>query len=396
MAIDMNSLPDQVYQSEHIALEYDKALLISSKHAFSRSDLNPSSNIESDLRISAIRDAALSYGTKAGLYWKAEQINELITQKYQTSLDVISFRPLMQGTNLLMPSVGITHFSEVIRDGVLYNVRESYSIDAPSKLVTTAPTYRDYLTLFFEQPSQVHSVLKPTSKRERAVWTEYVNQGWTLGVGQAEAIFQDGLNRFVKDILGRINYRQSLSLGRVSPPVLGRQNYIQTFDGDTTYIGEVRFQVVEPASLTSVQEQDLPFDEPFPFKEQPKTSIGVDISSNGAEVVELNHGAPALGEAATSKPTGKIKPARLLSGWMVQLGSFRIEANAIALKDKVIREGFDANVTNQSHLFIVMAGPEATKSNANVLQKKLGTQFGEDSITIFYNQNTDGKEESQQ
>jgi defect in organelle trafficking protein DotC len=398
MDIDTNPLPDQTSRSEYIAVEPSKQQLLSTERIFSPSDLSSTPSMKSGLRINAIRDAALSYGTKAGLYFKAEQINQLIAKKYQASLDVISFRPLMQGTNLLMPSIDITQFSEVLRDGVLSNVRESYTIDAPSKLVTTAPTFRDYLILGFEQPSQIHSVLKPTTNGEEAVWTEYVNEGWMLGVNQAEDIFQDGLNRFVKDTLGRINYRQALSLGIVSPPIVGRNSFIQTFNEDTMHIGEVQLRIVKPVAFTSIKKQDLPLDEPLFEKqlEKPEPANSVDRHSSGVEVVKLNQDTRALGKVVTSQPTGKTNPDTALNGWMVQLGTFSIKANAIALKDKIIKAGLDGHIINREHFSIVVVGPEANKSKAYILQKKLNAQFEGTSIVIFYNQNSDSKKDHQQ
>ncbi|MDC9720083.1 MAG: SPOR domain-containing protein [Gammaproteobacteria bacterium] len=89
-------------------------------------------------------------------------------------------------------------------------------------------------------------------------------------------------------------------------------------------------------------------------------------------------------DAITATPTvaAKPKPAPSLlnaqglpNGWVVQLGNFGNQSNAVRLKDKVIKAGFAAYMIPNGTLFKVLVGPELTRAKAESLQKKLKDKF---------------------
>lgn len=80
----------------------------------------------------------------------------------------------------------------------------------------------------------------------------------------------------------------------------------------------------------------------------------------------------------TAKPK-PVKPAGPLGNWVVQMGSFASEQNALRLRDKLRKAGFvtqveKVRVNNKLH-FRVRVGPYLERSEADSDQTKLAKQF---------------------
>jgi defect-in-organelle-trafficking protein DotC len=60
---------------------------------------------------------------------------------------------------------------------------------------------------------------------------------------QANDIFTDGLNRMVKDIVGRVTYLKLKKLNVLEPATVTQLNADMTFDNRTMNIGEVIYTI---------------------------------------------------------------------------------------------------------------------------------------------------------
>ena len=210
----------------------------------------------STVRPDAIFNAGRAYSTQTALYWRSEQINALLDTKYQSVLDQISFRPLMENEFVLIPSVIEGQSEEELKDGVLVRVRASFVVDQEAQIVTSEPTYRDYLYNHFPVPTKVHPALKPKNAFEKERWESGVSAGWTMGLEQANDIFTDGLNRLVKDIIGRVNYLKLKNLNVIEPASLTQLNADMTFNDRTMNIGEVIYTINSVAKYNAFSDWD--------------------------------------------------------------------------------------------------------------------------------------------
>ena len=197
----------------------------------------------STVRPDAIFNAGRAYAAQTALYWRSEQINALLDTKYQGALDQISFRPLMEKEFVLVPSVIEGKSEEELKGDVLVRVKASFVIDQEARIVTSEPTYRDYLYNHFPPPTKVHPALKPKNTLENERWESGVNAGWVIGLEQANDIFTDGLNRMVKDIVGRVTYLKLKKLNVLEPATVTQLNADMTFDNRTMNIGEVIYTI---------------------------------------------------------------------------------------------------------------------------------------------------------
>ncbi len=115
------------------------------------------------------------------------------------------------------------------------------------------------------------------------------------------------------------------------------------------------------------------------------------------QVREVQHPPDKEPDAATQnpavRPAGDAEAARPtvregVSAWVVQLGSFRSEKNALALEEKLRAKSYAAFVetiyTDDGKSFRVRIGPELLHADAEKLQKKLAKTMKLKGIVVRY------------
>lgn len=177
------------------------------------------------IRHLGLRDAALSTGARAGLAWRAKQINQLV-KKHERQLDLIyNFNALLMDHNVLPPVLLEGRLPlEQTADDIIRVSDRAYTIQSQARFVTLAPTWRDYLKLNYREPDMPDRSLLPRTEAEKTVWDKYVDEGWQLGITQAEVIFSENLGRLKRDYEGMVRYRTLLAQNMVSLPYVAQIN----------------------------------------------------------------------------------------------------------------------------------------------------------------------------
>lgn len=216
---------------------------------------NGKKDMTAALRTPAIKETALAFGAQAGLHWRYAQINELIESKWRGRLDQASFRPFILDGRILMPSILIMKDDEnYLSDTKLVESNISFKVAEEAKIVSVAPTYRNYLIRYFEPPKPVNSILKPGTDAENKIWRKALKDGFITGVRMADEIFNDGLLKMERDIRGRVNYSKMISLKMISPAALKVTERGVTFNGRTMNVGETIYEITDNASYKSMDE----------------------------------------------------------------------------------------------------------------------------------------------
>ncbi len=75
-----------------------------------------------------------------------------------------------------------------------------------------------------------------------------------------------------------------------------------------------------------------------------------------------------------------------LSGWMIQVGSFSQENNALALREKLRNAGYSAHVFDEDDgsIFKVRVGPELDRERANAVKAQLQENEGIDGLVVSH------------
>lgn len=179
----------------------------------------------SGIRNIGLRDTALSLGARAGLAWRASEINVLVSRN-ERNLDLIyNFNSLLLDNNVLPPVlIEGRQTLDQAADDVIRIADRAYTIQSQARFVTMAPTWRDYLKMHYKDPDVPDSSLLPRNEVEKNVWDKYLDEGWQAGITQADVIFAENLGRLKRDYEGMIRYRTLLAQNIVSLPYVAQVN----------------------------------------------------------------------------------------------------------------------------------------------------------------------------
>ncbi len=177
------------------------------------------------IRYQSLHDAALSLGARAGLAWRSEQINNIITKHTKDLDNIYNFNAMLLDHNVLPPVlIEGRQTLDQSSDDIIRVSDRSYTIQSQARFVTMAPTWRDYLRMHYKAPEMPDASLLPRNETERTVWDKYVDEGWQAGITQADIIYAENLGRLKRDYEGMIRYRTLLAQNMVSPPFVAQVN----------------------------------------------------------------------------------------------------------------------------------------------------------------------------
>jgi len=177
------------------------------------------------LRPQVQKDAAMSAAIKAGTRWRYERILEEAVKPYEPELDALfNFSPLLitEGAVTASPPV-VARAGAALRitaDGKVNVQKGSYKFMRSAAIVTRTPTWRDYLYFDPGPTDEIHISILPADGQEASRWRLWVNEGWELGVEQAEALFSSNVARLVRDYKGMLTYYGLWSVGMIEKPVI--------------------------------------------------------------------------------------------------------------------------------------------------------------------------------
>lgn len=168
------------------------------------------------LRLRAIKEAALTFGNRAGLAKATKKIQEDLSHPDKsTNLNIqFYFQELIiegpSGVIIVPPVYGVSDgavkFSSD-RDVVMVSDVE-YRQLAPAYLSSSVPTWQDYLLRETPEVTEPPAAVLPRTRNEEEFWGFWVEQGWNEGVKQAKEIFEYDFARLTRDFKGVVLYHQ--------------------------------------------------------------------------------------------------------------------------------------------------------------------------------------------
>ena len=177
-----------------------------------------------DLRRDGMKEAALSYGARGGLAYRAFYIGRELEERAGYLDQTFNFRELLipapSGLLIEPPIISEAIDSMLIQNSGLEAAVSDriFNISKNARIVSAPRTWRAYLERLYGEVEPPPDVLLPRNAEERKDWKRWVAIGFEEGVAQADEIFQADLNLLTADYQGMIRYRTLLSQGMVSPP----------------------------------------------------------------------------------------------------------------------------------------------------------------------------------
>jgi len=202
-----------------------------------------------NIRLDALKEAAVSYGARAGLASRTFEIRQEIDRRARYLDKIYDFSRLLvpapSGFLIEPPIVSeAVNATLVDLDGQQAAVSDRiYNIINNARIVSAPRNWRRYIEREWGDVEAPPDILRPENDEERKIWVEYVRKGWEQGLQQADEIFQEDLNLLNADFQGMIRYRVLLSQGMISPPYALQVDRGVTGDGEEMRIGDRAVQI---------------------------------------------------------------------------------------------------------------------------------------------------------
>ncbi|KKN85128.1 hypothetical protein LCGC14_0282970 [marine sediment metagenome] len=202
-------------------------------------------DVSTGIRIRAIRQEGLRVGAQTGLAARYSMIMEYWSSVEEKLNVTFSFTGFVREGRLLMPAIvqvdnALSYDPET---GAATQVQKAYTVEEEARVVTSIPTWRDYVYQVYERPEAPHESLLPRNDEEVDEWKKALREGWTAGVFQADQIYEDRVNQLVRAVEGRHLYRTLEAKNMISPAALRVESNRVTFNGRTMNIGETIYMV---------------------------------------------------------------------------------------------------------------------------------------------------------
>lgn len=204
-----------------------------------------------NIRMKAIKEAALQLGTQAGLAFSAQIIDTKLEKMSMTLNQIYNFNGLMLN-NHVMPPVIVQSDNLVNMGPDGDNLRlggKNYKIVKQARLVSIAPTWRDYLWMDYTKPELPNRVLMPENQNEKKVWDNTIQKAWFMGIQQGEAIYKIKMNEITRDYKGMLLYRDLLAKRMVNPPYVQKDLKGITGDGNQMIIDDQSWTLTDKPQL---------------------------------------------------------------------------------------------------------------------------------------------------
>lgn len=214
-----------------------------------------------DIREEAVKEAAISYGARAGLAWRTYYIRREMDRRARSLERIYNFRQLLipapSGLLIEPPVISENVNATIIQgDGQQAAISDRiYNIVNNAKIVSSPRGWRTYLERDWGAVTPPPDLLRPKDDEERELWVILVRKGWKEGVQQANEIFQKDLNQLVTDFEGMVRYRMLLAQGMVSAPYALQVDRGVTGGGNQMRIGDRAVQITGKPSLITGYDQ---------------------------------------------------------------------------------------------------------------------------------------------
>lgn len=213
--------------------------------------------IGAQIRDEALKEAALSYGARAGLAWRTFQTQRRIAEQEGNLTRIFDFAHLLIAapTGLLIepPIVSEAQKAVIVGAGgqTAATAERVYRINRAARIVTAPRNWRSYLERDWGKVDQPNQQLMPKDETELAQWRRWLSQGWDEGVRQADDIFQADLDKLNTDYTGMIRYRELLAQGMITPPYATQEVRGVTGSATEMRVGDNGLAITGPSQFNT-------------------------------------------------------------------------------------------------------------------------------------------------
>ena len=203
-------------------------------------------------RLSAMRAAALAFGSQGGLARRGWEIARMLERHGPKLSAVYRFRDLMlhyHGFTVMPPVLAETGRAlRLERSGTqAARAERILRIVETGKIVSAVPHWRDYLVREWPEAALPAPILFPRDAAEESLWRRWLRKGWAQGTALADDIFAADLERLNRVFEGLVLWRRANLAGMVSAPALDTERLAVSGHGRLMRVDETVASLGAPA-----------------------------------------------------------------------------------------------------------------------------------------------------
>ncbi len=216
------------------------------------------------IRTDGLREAALSYGARAGLALRTFEIQRRLAEQDSALSRTFDFRQLLvqapSGLLIEPPVVSEAQRAVLVTAGgqAAATAERVLKINRQARIVTAARDWRLYLERDWGKVLPPPDLLLPKNAEEKILWQKYLRQGWEAGRTQADEVFQADLDRLTADFVGMVRYRELLQQGMISEPFALLEERGVSGDGTEMRVGDRAVTITGQPQFNTRSERWLP------------------------------------------------------------------------------------------------------------------------------------------
>lgn len=162
---------------------------------------------------------------------------------------IFNFRSLLMEGRVLPPVIrSLSHATTLSSPNEARFVEQAFRIVKPTRMVSTSPTWRDYIETEFAA-FEAGPDLLPADEEEAGAWQEGAREGWSEGLKQARDLFDTKFAELVSDFRGMLEFRMLAQRGMVSMPQIARGDLGIRAGDRVLHVNESVFRITLPASF---------------------------------------------------------------------------------------------------------------------------------------------------
>jgi defect-in-organelle-trafficking protein DotC len=201
------------------------------------------------LRIIELKSEALRISTLHSFYSNFNELKNGLISKSSNLDTIFNFTPLMLSGGSILPPVISENNNRINKNkNTLILTKRSFDITSPARLISTVPTWRDYVisTKHVLPPTPSEDIL-PSNELEKLAWQASIKAGWNLGKNQAEDELVQSIRRLTTDYLGMLRFTLLLKKNMISAPYVSVTNLGITNTDTNLNIGQSSIKLIQPS-----------------------------------------------------------------------------------------------------------------------------------------------------
>lgn len=207
-----------------------------------------------NLRSKILRESAHTLAFQAAVKWRYAKLLHAVEFRCHEIEKIFNFAPLLINSRVLPPVIQWADKSTTVENSTYAtSVDAQYRIISPARLVSTPPSWRDYLVFNFEALDAVSADVLPGTSKEKNIWKTAAAKGWEEGIEHANEIFTLNMDKLVSEYRGILRFKMLADKGIVSVPTLAEGHLGVRIGDNVLNVNQQTFRITVPAEFRAAE-----------------------------------------------------------------------------------------------------------------------------------------------